>query len=389
MLLISFLFLSSIAAKEQKDQDILDKYRLELAKFRTEFGGNRTLPDVRFFQFGMGQRTKLLYRGGALIDILNPKIVHHKWEIESDLIIPPAYLVVLNLKNGSQIRLVEDENGIWIVTNSSRVPIDNSTQSIIKLPNFMGHRYPMVLQVLHHELLMQIGPQGPVPNLFVYPKPWYRDGAMIALVFERTGNLKLLNDWILDLNDPYDHNAGVSEPDNLGQALYLISTASDQQHPLVEKIMNEIPKYKVVGPSGPYINGTSDYSYHPVYQTKWLKFGLYMLGMADLYVVPPVHDSYSALFWMNYTDSYVKGTDSDDRDCYPYLGWACDHFHLTKKSPIGNQDYPLTWEQDASEADYAPLEIIDPIYVQQKLSAPHGWHAAEIFLYLFDDFKQF
>ncbi len=53
-----------------------------------------------------------------------------------------------------------------------------------------------------------------------------------------------------------------------------------------------------------------------------------------------------------------------------------------KKSPIGNRDYPLTWEQDASEANYDGAKLLDPIYVRQKLSAPHTWHAAEVFLYV-------
>ena len=98
--------------------------------------------------------------------------------------------------------------------------------------------------------------------------------------------------------------------------------------------------------------------------------------------MPPVADGYSALFWMDFKDAYVPGKDNDDRGEYPYLGWACDHFHGAKKSPIGNRDYPLTWEQNASQAAYGGLQVLDPIYVQQKLSAPHTWHAAEVFLYV-------
>ena len=85
---------------------------------------------------------------------------------------------------------------------------------------------------------------------------------------------------------------------------------------------------------------------------------------------------------MDYRDTYVKARDSDDRGAYPYLGWAVDHFHGTKRSPIGNRDYPLTWEQRASQANYTGLSLLDPAYVTQKLSAPHTWHAAEIFLYV-------
>ncbi len=41
----------------------------------------------------------------------------------------------------------------------------------------------------------------PLPNFFVYDKPWYRDGAMMAMAFEKKGNLPALKDWILGLRD--------------------------------------------------------------------------------------------------------------------------------------------------------------------------------------------
>lgn len=54
-----------------------------------------------------------------------------------------------------------------------------------------------------------------------------------------------------------------------------------------------------------------------------------------------------------------------------------------KRSPISNRDYPLTWEQDDSQANYSGLAALDKIYVEKKLSAPHAWHAAEVFLHAF------
>jgi hypothetical protein len=122
----------------------------------------------------------------------------------------------------------------------------------------------------------------------------------------------------------------------------------------------------------------------PVYQTKWLKFGLRALGLADPYQIPMIPDNYSSLFWWDYKDKHVdKQTGHSDR--YPYLGWARDHFSGGESSPIGNRNYPLTWETQASQADYPKLNIIDPVYVQQRTSAPHTWHAAEVFLYLLDE----
>ena len=85
---------------------------------------------------------------------------------------------------------------------------------------------------------------------------------------------------------------------------------------------------------------------------------------------------------MDYKDEHVAGKDSDDRGPYPYLGWACDHFHGTKKSPLSDRDYPLTWEARASGAKYGGLKLISPALVEKRISPPHTWHAAEAFLVL-------
>ncbi len=378
--IFGWLFCSHVVAAETKS---LQQYRNELDRFRAEFGGVKELPDVPFFLFGMGHRTKLFYRDGKLVNGLTGETLR-QWEVERETIVPPDYEVILKLADGREVRLVEDEQGVWIVEGETKGIVEG-TRSPVNLPAFVEHRYSRVLRVLHQELLVNILPQGPVPNFFVYRKPWYRDGAMMAMAFEKTGNLNLIRDWILGLREPYDrNNAGETEADNLGQALFLISLVSNRTHPLVDMILAEIPKFRVETPDGPYIRGRSDFAEHPVYQTKWLKFGLRGLALPDPYVIPEIKDGYSALFWMDYRDDYVPGGDSDDRGYYPYLGWACDHFHGVKKSPISNHDYPLTWEQRASQANYPSLQVLDPIYVEEKLSAPHTWHAVEVFLHLID-----
>jgi len=207
---------------------------------------------------------------------------------------------------------------------------------------------------------------------------------MTAMCFKATGNLDLIREWVLGLTDPYDrNNGGETEADNLGQALYLVSLVADKSHPLVEKVLKEMPRFEVDAPGGKYLNGRSDFAFHPAYQTKWAKYGLRALGLPDAYVVPRVEDEYSALFWMDYRDTYVKSKDAGSLS-YPYLNWACDHFHGLKRSPIGNRDYPLTWEKDASAANYAGINIISDEYRKQRLATPHTWHAAEVFLYLLE-----
>lgn len=361
----------------------LAEYREELDRFRREFGGARSLPDVPFFLFGMGPRTKFLYKSGALIDPVSGKAVR-QWPLKRETVVPPDYGVWIETNDGRRVAIIEDEHAVWIEENGRREAIEGTRQPL-RLPAFDEYRYPRVMRVLHQELLVNVIDGKPVPNYFVYPKPWYRDGAMMAMCFKATGNLDVIRDWVLSLTEPYDrNNGGETEADNLGQALYLISLVADRNHPLVAKVLAELPRFEVDGPGGKYINGRSDFAEHPAYQTKWVGFGLSSLGLDDPYVSPDVPDSYSALVWWAYKDRYVPGRDADDRSAYPYLGWACDHFHGAKRSPISNRDYPLTWEQRASQAKYDGMPIVSEQYTAERLAAPHTWHAAEVFLYLLE-----
>ena len=337
-----------------------------------------------FFLFGMGGRDEFLYRDGRLLRVSDGEVVR-RWDLTAATIVPPDYRVEIDTADGRQVVLVEDEAAVWVEADGERTTVPG-TERRLKLPDFAGRRYPRVLRVLHQELLVNVTKAGPVPNLFVYDRPWYRDGAMMAMAFRETGNLGVMRDWVTGLREPYDrNNAGETEADNLGQALFLVSLFAGRDHPLVARVLAEVPRFEVDTAAGRYIKGRSDFAEHPVYQTKWLKYGLRALKLPDPYVIPAVEDSYSALFWMDYRDRHAKTKDADDRDKYPYLGWACDHFHGVKRSPIGNRDYPLTWEAEASQAKYAGMSVIDPVFVEKKLAAPHTRHAAEVFLYLLDD----
>lgn len=362
----------------------LEKYQSQLKTIRSEFRAVDQ-PDVKFFLFGMGNRSKMIYQKGRLYSAVDSSEIH-SWEVEKEMIIPNEYLVQLQLKNGDFIEINENEKGVFIIQNGLKSLI-SGTDSPIHLPEFEDMKYSEILKELNHEILINIVDSKPLPNFFVYNKPWRRDGAMMAMCLEKTGNLELIRTWILSLDEPYDfNNAGEAEADNLGQTLYLLSLFTDKTHPLVQQILQEVKKYEVNSSEGVYVKGRSDFHEAPVYQTKWLKFGLAKLGLPDSYMIPDVQDNYSSLFWWNYKEAYKKGTlDAYDEwkdDKYPYLGWAADHFHGVKRNPLSNRDYPLTWEMNASQANYAGMKIIDEIYFREKCSAPHTWHAAEMFLYL-------
>lgn len=345
------------------------------------------LPEPQFFLFGCGGRQKLLYRGGELLDARTGAVLK-RWEVDTAVISPAELTVTLTVKAAlrqpaQQVMISEDEEGVWLSEGGTRLSL---TAAPVKLPRFDDGKHDAttaaLLRILHHEILLNIVDGKPLPNFMVYEKPWYRDGAMVAMVLAHTGNLDLIKPWILGLREPFDrNNKNEREPDNLGQVLYLVSLVSDANHPIVATILKEAETFRV----GDHIRGNSDYAPHPVYQTKWLKFGLRSLGLPDTWRIPAIKDTYSALFWMDYRDQHVgdHAYPSQGRQPYPYLGWACDHFY--RKPPrLPAIGFPLTWEANASEADYDGMTVVSQKYARQRISAPHTWHAAEMFLYLID-----
>lgn len=387
--LLVILNLTFVAChKNSEPEKSLNEYRMNLKSFWSSFGGSRKMPDVDFFLFGMGNRSKLLYKKGILINAVKGDTIG-KWNVAREVILTPDYSVWLLTTDGKQVTISEDENAVWISGNNKKTFI-TGTESHVNLPDFREYKYDQVLKVLHQEILVNIIDGKPVPNYFVYRNPWRRDGAMVAMCLKETGNTGLIKDWVLSLTDPYDwNNGGNTEADNLGQTLYLLSLFTGKNHPLVPEILQEAKKIEAADSAGTYIKGITDAHEVPAYQTKWLKYGLKSLYLPDKYIIPQVSDDYSALFWMDFKESYLPGTnDSDDKEKYPYLGWACDHFHGTRTSPVSGRDYPLTWETDASQADYDGMKIIDEKYVSARTSSPHTWHSAEVFLYLLEFKKQ-
>ena len=166
---ISFPVLAN-AENTASPAERLAAYRAELDAFRGTFGGARDLPDVRFFLFGMGQRAKFICRDGKLLDARTGAVVR-EWPIAAATIVPPDYEVALQTASGAQVVIREDEQAVWIEEGGQRTALEGTRQPV-KLPTFAGKKFPRVLRVLHYELLVNVTPAGPVPNFFVYPKPW-------------------------------------------------------------------------------------------------------------------------------------------------------------------------------------------------------------------------
>ena len=333
-------------------------------------------PENQFFLFGMGDREKYIYKNKCLIRYKDNKIVY-AWNGYDEEFLYDEYTVVLTKNNGERVVISENEEGFFV----------NSTclcRSQINLPTFEGHKYQKHLRILHHEILVNIIDGKPVPNYFVYKKPWYRDGAMMGMVLKATGNLHLIKDWVLSLTDLYDrNNAGNCEPDNLGQLLYLISLVSDKKNPMVEKIITEAKRICENG----LLTGKTDFNDHQIYSTLWLKFALDQLSMSsDFIAIPEEFDSYARMFWMN-REGVERSTEYKNEYSwlYPYLWWAVKHF---ENEPIDQEyleiTYPMTWEKEASQAQYEGIRQLSKNYADNKFSAPHTWHGAEMFLYLIE-----
>lgn len=397
-----FFLLLSFAAHAQKltppalhpdPTGALDTYRASLTRLRQQHPNQRALPDLRFFLFGMGDRLKLIYRNGRLINALTGNI-EEQWDVEQAVLVPSEYLVALQLTHvppaqPRTVQIREDENGVWILQPGKRPRLIPGTRSPVKLPRFANNPYGPVLRVLHQEMLINVTHGRPLPNFMVYAKPRYRVAASLAAVLRETGNLRLIRDWILAIRDPFDrHNPGTVDADNPGQVLFLVSLVSDKTHPAVQTVLDSVKQFRREN----YISGKTDDAEHSVFQTKWLKYGLKSLDLPDSYVVPKQYDSYSSLFWWDYRNEHVFGRRLDDKDInrYPYLGWAEDHFFHRADTPstrgfVGNLDYPLSWEQHADDAHYPGLTVLDKDVVKQKIAFPHTGHAAELFLLLVEE----
>ncbi len=365
---------------QTKAEKALQNYRDNLAILRKEHTNGRYLPVVDFFLFGMGDRVKMVYKDGLLYNAKTSKILR-RWKIKTATIVPSEYLVHLELENGKSVDIQEDSHGVYLYENNMQVIM---AESNLALPSFEGKRFAPILRVLHQEILMNVDEGLPLPNFLVYQKPNYRTAAMMIMVLKQTNNLNLISNWVTNLKEPYDRSIqGNPEIDNLGEVLYIISTVSDSNHPLIGKVLEEAGGYK----NNDYIEGKTDDSFHPVYQTKWIKFGLKSLGISDSYKIPLIYDNYSPVFWLDFkTQNVVGGRQFDEAMSLhsPYLTWAEDHTFNQKKGVVSLADYPLTWEADSKMANYSGMNAVDQVYAQSNICATHGWHAAEMFLLLME-----
>ena len=334
------------------------------------------------YYFGFGSRRKLLYRKNSLIDI-NTKEVLYEFEEKEKLIIPNLYTVIIQTKDNNYIKIKEDNKGIHYALNGKDEIIEG-TDKEIKLFDFSNQKYQNIKKVLYGEILFNIKDNIIYPNIIVYDKPWYRDAAITSMVLRQTNNTDLINDWINSINELYDNNNGYSEPDNLGEILYLLSLSEERNEDLIDRIEIEAERLATSNPNGYYIYGQTDFSPQHLYQNLWYKLGIEKVGRTyhfDISKIP--EDDYSkGAWWSNYI---VKGSNNNLDVNYPYLSYAVLHKQKVGKVVLNYNLYPLSWERNASQAKYENYLGIDNQMNDSKTSPIHSWSASELLLYILDE----
>ena len=159
-----FLILLPLSALAQKPvqptlhpdpSEALAAYQANLNLLRQTHPNHRDLPDLKFFLFGMGDRLKLIYRDGRLLNALTGNI-EEQWKVKQEIIVPSEYLVHLVLSDGQILQIQEDETGVWLLQPNKRPKLIPGTRSRVHLPRFAGKTFGPVLRVLHQETIINV-----------------------------------------------------------------------------------------------------------------------------------------------------------------------------------------------------------------------------------------
>ena len=372
-----------------------------------------------FFSFGMGDRKKMIYKKGKLIDLKTKQVIR-SFDFTHEMIIPNMYTVLLLDQAGRITRIYEDETGVHIekgrmakiwedwnnynqweddrLNNRETRLVENiasetitTSKNKINLPNFEDSKVGRVLKVLHQEVLVNIDHGKPRTTLMARTNEsgLYREGMVAAMVLEKTNNTWLFEDWMKQISSIYDcrnklekNEAKCTESaDNPGQLLYLLGAITNSRQDLTNKIKAEV-KQKVV--NGKFV-GEVDGEKMGYYPTALLINGArrnkidlgydFNLGKADKYL--------GLTWWLNDYKEAKHGNIVDPM--HPAKEWASvhqepGHYGLTT---ILDEAYPLTFDGELTKAEAEEQKLINGHYSHEKgpkLSSI--WHASEMFLML-------
>lgn len=372
-----------------------------------------------FFSFGMGDRKKMFYKKGKLIDIQTKQVIR-TFDFSHEMIIPNMYTVLLLDEAGNITRIYEDEIGVHIekgrktkvwedwnnfnqweddrLNNRETKLVENITNETIAtskkkihLPEFNESPVGRVLKVLHQEILVNINHGKPKVTLLAKTNEagLYREGMVAAMVLEKTQNTWLFEEWIKQINSIYDcrnkleknETKCVESADNPGQLLYLLGAIENNRQDLVNKIKTEIKRKVVDGEFTGLVDG-SEMGYYPtallINGARKNKIDLgYDLRLDKT-------DKYLGLTW--WLNGYKEAKHGNIVDpMHPAKEWASvhqepGHYGLTT---ILDEAYPLTFDGELTSEEADEQKLINEHYSHvngPRLSSI--WHASEMFLML-------
>ncbi len=334
-----------------------------------------TIEKDNFYIFGMGLRKKFIL---TKENDTKYKLIEYdtKKDILTNLTIEKIDYKNYTIFFNNNIKIYENEYGIYIETEGQIETLDDSIY--INIPNFAGYEHEEQLKILFNEVMVNITEDGPKPNFIAYDGVWYRDACIVAKVLQETNNLEQIYTWINSIDKIYDEQNGVKEADNLGQVLYLISLTKNKNQLIIEKVLQEAENLRT---EDGYIDGFTDGNKHPVYQTKWLIYGMEELGIDSFYYkVPDIIDSYAELLWF-YKEENTHKIKNNDR--WQYLEFANLHYNKSKIN-YRNTMYPISNEILPSKANFENMNLLNKNFSKAHIVTPHAWSASEMFLYLLD-----
>ena len=365
----------------------LEEYKKEYLEFIDEYSNETTdkLNETVYYYLGFGNRRKLLYKPGLLMDIESREVLY-EFEEEEAMIIPNIYTVIIKTKDNKYIKIYEDKDGVHYNENGKDSIIEK-TSNKINLYSFNNQKYGNIKSVLYGEILFNIKDSKIYPNIIVYDKPWYRDAAITSMVLRETDNTDLILDWIDNIDEIFDNNNGMEEPDNLGELLYLISLQKDKNKDLINRIEDKAEELANKNPNGYYIYGKTDFTDQHLYQNLWYKFGIESVGRKYHFDIDDIkEDEYSkGAWWSDYQSSNIFNNNPNFE--YPYLSYAIRHKGKQGNIIVNRELYPLSWEKNASHANYDIYSGLDFYMKDEKISPLHTWSASELLLFIMDETK--
>ena len=348
------------------------EYVNEFNEITNDYNNELVYFDGNFYLYGFNNREKILYKDGELVDIFSNEVIA-KYDVKEQLIIPNIFTVIIRTKNDEYIKIHENEDGVFINDE-----VIKNTNKQIKLYSFNDEKYKNILNTLYGEILFNIKDGIIYPNILVYDHPWYRDAALGAMVLEYTKNTDLIKDWVNSITEIYDKQNGNDEPDNLGELLYLLSLNNGNKQ-LQKKVIREAEKLAKTNKDGFYIYGIVDGSRMDTYSNRWLEFGYKKIGLKYNFDRIENKDGYTDMMWFYDNCNDIRDSYSYSKD-YPYLTWASNHCNKDLTVFFNHGLYPLSWESNASKANYNKINNRLGFYIDNKTSPTHVWAASEMFL---------